>query len=72
MNNMDFSNIQYFSRMISLGYEFLKFSLLVSSGMLQNVISSFTNSNSLFVERGDGNSSENNSGSYLEPSNNYF
>jgi hypothetical protein len=58
--------------MISLGYEFLKFGLLVNSEMLQNFLSSFTNSNISIVERGNGNSADNDSGSYLEPSDDYF
>lgn len=72
MYNIDFGNIQYFSRMISLGYEFLKFNLLVNSEMLQIFMSSFTNSKNFIVERGNGNSADNDSGSYLEPSDDYF
>jgi hypothetical protein len=72
MYNIDFSNIQYFNRMISLGYEFLKFSLLVNSGMLQIFTSSFTNSKNLIVNRGNGNLTDNDSGRYLEPSDDYF
>ena len=72
MYNIDFSNIQYFNRMISLGYEFFKFSLLVNSGMLRIFISSFTNSNNYSVDRGNGNLTDNDSGSYLEPSDDYF
>ena len=72
MYNIGFSNIQYFNRMISLGYEFLKFSLLVNSGMLQIFISSFTNTNNFIVDRGNGNSADNDSVSYLEASDDYF
>ena len=72
MYNIDFSNIQYFNRMISLGYEFLKFGLLLNSGMLQIFISSFTNSNNLIVEQGNGNLTVNDSSSFQEPSDDYF
>ena len=72
MYNIDFSNIRYFNRMISLGYDILKLSLLVNSEMLQIFISLFTNSNNLIVERGNGNSAENDSGSCLEASDDYF
>ncbi|MGN6822614.1 MAG: hypothetical protein ACTHJ7_07575 [Candidatus Nitrosocosmicus sp.] len=72
MYNIDFSNIRYFNRMISLGYEFLKFNLLVNSEMLQIFTLSFTNSKNFIVDRGNGNSADNDSGSYLEPSDDYF
>jgi hypothetical protein len=72
MYNIAFSNIQYFNRLISVGYEFLKFGLLVNSGMLQIFTSSFTNSKNLTVDRGNGKSTYDDSGSYLEPSDDYF
>ncbi len=40
--------------------------------MLQIFMSSFTNSKNFIVERGNGNLADNDSGSYLEPSDDYF
>ena len=54
----DFSNIQYYNKIISIGNELLKFSLLVNYELLQFYVSFFDISKNFIVGRYGSNSSK--------------